>query len=383
MMRRAPPQIPVWDFADRVLGAFNDQVGKEAFQGLASVNLEEGKNLGLPDAGFDVVIVDEDAKINLNSAVRDPLTQARLAAALLGLLQSAQYDPLFEGRDPDGHFSDRQAVCGAMIDWVDFDQDQNPCDPQAAAQPNAAPEDSFYQMLDVPYKRKNAPFDSLEELHRVRGVGDDFWATFVETDPDDPAKRNFTVWGQGKINVNTANAQTIAAIICGGTKPPAKLCTDPMELLNFISLVSLIRSMTMGAPLFSSPKGFINTLAQKSDVGQMLKAIGLEPINFYSPSEAMKAISTESQVFSIVATGRVKAGKRETRSRVHAVVDLRGAPLPPQASPQMLEQLNNLGMTNVPQAPAAQLPAGADPNSAIAATFRPNPGGRIIYFRVD
>jgi general secretion pathway protein K len=390
MMRRPPPQIPVWEFADQVLGAFNDASGNESFQALASVKLAEGKNLGLPEAGFDVVVIDEDSKINLNAAWRDPMTQMRLSAELLGLMNGEQFSPLFESRDAEGHYSDRQTICGAIIDWVDPNQDLFACDMQPTGAQSAAPEDAFYERLNPSYRRKNAPFDSLEELRLVRGVGDDFWSTFVETDHNDPSKRNVTVWGQGKINVNTANAMTILAIICGGTRPPATVCTNPAEALNFMSLVTLIRNMTRGVPLFSSPKGFIDTLAQQSDVGQMLRALGLQPIQFFSPAETMKSIATESKVFSIIATGRVKAGKRETRVRIHTVVDFRGAPAPPQIDPLMLEQLGQPGMADVPPgagagaagAGAVNLPDGAT-EAALLGTLRPDPGGRVIYYRVD
>ena len=40
------------------------------------------------------------------------------------------------------------------------------------------------------------------------------WNTFVDPDPTDPHKRTMTVWGQGTVNVNTANAQTLLAIVC-------------------------------------------------------------------------------------------------------------------------------------------------------------------------
>ena len=63
----------------------------------------------------------------------------------------------------------------------------------------------------------------------VRGVSDDFWANFVDPDPNDAHRRNVTIWGQGKVNVNTANAQTILALVCGATKPPATVCTDIIE----------------------------------------------------------------------------------------------------------------------------------------------------------
>ena len=39
----------------------------------------------------------------------------------------------------------------------------------------------------------------------VRGISDDFWATFVDPDPPNPKKRVMTVWGQGTVNVNSAN----------------------------------------------------------------------------------------------------------------------------------------------------------------------------------
>ena len=77
------------------------------------------------------------------------------------------------------------------------------CDLTANASASYGPEDAWYQLLQKPYRRKNAPYDSLEELHMVRGIGDDFWATFVDPDPADPRKREMTVWGQGTVNVNS------------------------------------------------------------------------------------------------------------------------------------------------------------------------------------
>ena len=62
----------------------------------------------------------------------------------------------------------------------------------------------------------------------VRGVTDDFWSTFVDPDPTDPRKREITVWGQGAVNVNTANAQTLLAVTCAGA-PTADVCTDPNQ----------------------------------------------------------------------------------------------------------------------------------------------------------
>jgi general secretion pathway protein K len=385
LMKQGPPQIPVWEFADRVLGAFNDSEGNESFLSLAGVSISEGKNLGLDGAGFEIRIVDEDAKVNINTPARgDAFSQARLAAQLIGLLSGPQYDPMFSSRDADGQFSDRQAICGAIIDWTDPDQEAYVCDPHSGSAQQAGAEDSYYQLLKKPYPRKNAAFDSIEELRLVRGVGEDFWATFVDPDPSRPEKRVMTVWGQGKVNVNTANPQTVLAVICGAAVPGTPLCSDPAEALKFLTAFDLVKSFTAGAPLFGTPKAFISALKGKGMFGAALSALEMKPIQLLSDTETLKGITTESLVFSIYSTGYVKAGKRETRVRIHAVVDFRGAP-PPGAAPGTMSAVEAAAAAagaGAAAAGASPLPEGAT-EAAIAAAFQPNPGGNIIYYRVD
>ncbi len=362
MMKSPPPQIPVWEFSDRVMGAFNDAEGAEAFKSLGGFDLTQGKNLGLTGAAFELRVIDEDSKINLNEPARGgAFGQSRLAAQLIGLTGNPVNDPLFEGRDADGQFSDRQTICSSVIDWADPDQDSYVCDPNNPTAQTSAAEDSFYEVLKRPYSRKNAAFDSMDELHKLRGFSDDFWATFIEPDPDRPDKRTVTVWGQGTINVNTANPQTLLAFICSAA-PAARTCTDPAEAQKFLMMVTMLRGAMAGVPLFSSPKMFINALSNKGPFGEMFKAVGMEPVPFLSEDQAMKMVSVESKLFSVYATGVVKAGKRETRVRVHAVVDFRNAPPPGAAT--MINQ-------------AAQ--TGVDPS----ALLKPTPGGTIIHYKVE
>jgi general secretion pathway protein K len=391
MMKQGAPQIPVWEYANEALGAFNDPSGTAAFASLANVNLEDGKNLGLEGAGFEVKVIDEDAKINVNMAARpDLFSQVRLSEQLLGLMANPQYDKLFENRDADGQFSDRQTICAAIIDWTDMDQDGAICDPGNASAQQAGAEDSFYQLLKKPYPRKNAAFDSLEELRLVRGVGDDFWSTFVEPDPAAPDKRVVTVWGQGKINVNSANGQTLLALICSGVpdRAAAPLCSDPAQAATFLTAITMMRGFTAGIPVFASPKAFVSMITGKGKAGSMLapvlEGLGFKPVTLKSEAEFMKGIATESKVFSIYVTGNVKAGKRETRSTLHAVVDFRDAP-PPGMPPELAAAT---GMTPDGATAAASgaaggnLPAGAGAD-ALAGAFAPSPGGNIIYYRVD
>jgi general secretion pathway protein K len=96
----------------------------------------------------------------------------------------------------------------------------------------------------------------------------------------------------------------------------------------------------------------------------------------------VKSISTESKVFSIYGVGVVKGYKRETRVRIHSVVDFRGAPT-----------LADLGSAIGAAAPAASsgsaggqtappTNAQADAN-ALAVALQPNVGGEVLYFNIE
>jgi len=410
-----PRQVPVWAYADRILGAFNDLDGAEGFASLAGVDPKLGKNLGFKGGGFRLEIVDEDSKINFNVAARgDAFSQTRLASQIIGLIGPPQYSPMFEGRDADESYTDRRALCSAIIDWVDPDQDQALCDPTSTTAQQAAAEDSFYQLLKTPYKRKNAAFDSLQELHRVRGVSDDFWSTFIDPDPDKPDKRIVTIWGQGAVNVNTANPQTLLAVVCQASNNLARMCMDANEAQKFIMAMTMLRSFMPGLPVFKNAQEFVSALQQTnqpaaapgaaaapgmaglggggSPIAMIMKAMQIEPIPIVSAAETAKMVTTESKVFSIYATGYVRSGKRETSVRVHAVVDFRGAPSPQQQLNDLISRLGQ-GLNGQPGSgvpPTANsapnngqpLPPGATQNGIFNA-LKPGPGGNVVYYRVD
>ena len=137
---------------------------------------------------------------------------------------------------------------GRIIDWADADENMNQCDPRSATPVTAAAEDISYQLLKKPYFRKNAAFDSLEELHLVRGIGDNFWATFVDPEPEKPKKRVMTVWGQGAVNVNTANEQTLLLLACAYAVPQTKLCNDLTEMTKFLAGVRAGEDLSLRDP---------------------------------------------------------------------------------------------------------------------------------------
>lgn len=387
MMKRTPPQLPLWEFSDRLLGAFNDQESSGDFTRTIGVDLNQGKNLGLPNARWELSIVDEDSKINMNLGAANEIAHIRLAKEIMGLVSPMQYDALFSGQDSTGQFNDRFQTCQAIIDWADVDEQGFNCDlRQLTAASSAGIEDNYYALMQKPYRRKNAPYDSLEELHMVRGVSEDFWATFIDPSPDDPKKRVVTVWGQGAINVNTANAQTLLAVVCSGATTTTELCLDPNQQSLFLTGVTMARGITMGAPLFGSPKDFVAAMTGQGQIGPLLAGLGMKPVQFQSPAEFQKQITTESKMFSIYAVGIKKGYRRETRVKIHAVVDFRNAPglggVP--GATGLPGTTGTTGTTN-PLAPATATAttgatAGAD---AITQANMPSTGGQVVYYRVE
>ncbi len=377
-LKKTPPQLPVWEFSDQLLGIFNDQDSRQGFASSLGIDLSLGKNLGLPGGRFEVVIVDEDAKIDCNLGASNDIAHIRLAKEIMGLIAPPQFSPLFDQRDAAGQFHDRFQTCQALIDWADVDEQAFNCDMTQTAASGSAVEDAYYQLLPKPYRRKNAPYDSLEELHMVNGVSDDFWATFVDPDPTNPKKRVMTVWGSGAVNVNTANAQSLLGVVCAGA-PQADICIDPNQAGMFLMGVTMARGITMGAPLFGSPQDFIQMMKGQGQLGPLLAMIGMKPVKFQSETEFAKSITTESKMFSIYAVGVVKRYKRETRTAIHSVIDFRNAPAV-QGSPGVP------GTTSQPATPppASTAQGTTTPNpQALAQAMQPSTGGTMVYFHID
>ena len=408
MLNQKPPQIPVWEFTDLVLGPFNDSVGAQSFLATIGGDSLTAKNIGIVGGGrFEVTIVDEDSKINLNLAARNEFSSSeRLGGQLLGLFTPQNDNTLFDGRDADNQFSDRQTICGAIVDWVDSDPSGNeslyPCQPNNPNNVASGSEDNFYQTIGLPYRRKNAAFDSLEELRLVRGMGDDFWATFVDPEPENPKKRVMSVWGQDAININAANAQTLWAVACGAA-PTAEICTDPLQAATFLQIVTMGKGMTMGMPLFSKPQDFIDMLGGKGTLGPFLTELKVKPVIFKDAKGLVKTLRTTSKRFSIYADGIVPGYKRTTKARIHAVVDFRdagtvgtmgsvvvgGGQAAANAASAAAAPTAQGGIAGAGAPGAAGTPASsgssAQPLTAdnILAAMNSNTAGTVIYWRVE
>jgi len=122
-------------------------------------------------------LADEEGKVNLNTAAPDVLARLFKGALDIGSPQAQQ-------------------LADAVVDWRDAD---------SASQDKGA-EDDFYEGLPVPYACKDAPFDAPDELLLVRG----FDATIYKK-----IKGYVTVFGSGRLNINTVSAKVLEALGLG------------------------------------------------------------------------------------------------------------------------------------------------------------------------
>jgi general secretion pathway protein K len=334
VLGHGPPQINVWTFANDILKPFADY--KTAKVQGASIGIDFSKMTGIKDTGgsFEVTTVSENSMINLNQPLFFSGDEARTSIAmqmyaLLGGYQTdSPYEPMFTTIDPDGQLTSRLDIVSSVIDWWDQDEQRTVFNPGGARVTSAGSEDDIYSRFPEPYRVKNAPYDSLEELRLVRGFSDDFWATFIEPDPEDPLSRRVTVYGSGAVNPNEARAEVLWARVCSFVSNQP-LCQDPGQRNAFVSLFTTARSM-LPIALFEKADDFMNFVEGKGsarDLYPMVKMLLGEnsPLLMWQPvvippdkKNAMRgAFVTAARIFNIVSVGRV--GKSTVR--VNTVVN--------------------------------------------------------------
>jgi len=157
---------PSFDYAD---GAGNFWVDKETTPVTGKRTLENSGEM-------NISILDEDAKININTAPPDRL---RKLFAYAGI----------KDEDLDG-------IVDSIIDWKDPDDEHH----------LSGAESDYYEGLDQPYKAKNGPFDVPEELALVKGLKRDDLSGSPEVKALLPM---ITTFGSGTMNINTVSTEVM------------------------------------------------------------------------------------------------------------------------------------------------------------------------------
>ncbi len=282
LLKRPPPQLPIWRFANTLLKPFADFDASKSEVIGAGFDADRAEGLGKLEGTFEVAACAENGKINVNDPRVQDLAagQANVAGLLYSLLGGYQpspnkYDPLFSQFDEKGRLTSRLDLISSVLDWWDQDGQRAAFDPVLGAVQNQGGEDTdYYREQADPYTIKNAPFDTLEELRLVRGMTDDVWATFVEPDLEDPTRRQVTIYGQTRVNPNEAEPQVILARLCTfKTARESPLCADLMESTKFITLLSTARMLANGVPWFSRGSDFVNFVTGQGTLYEMLSSL--------------------------------------------------------------------------------------------------------------
>jgi general secretion pathway protein K len=160
-------------------------------------------------------IDDQQGAFNLNNLVRN---------GAVSPLHLAQFRRLLQILDlPD-------ALAASLVDWLDADNEP---------QPQGGAEDAYYQGLQPGYLAANRPLTDVAELAAVRGFND---AVRARLRPFVTALPRFTA-----VNVNTASAEVLAAVVRELTLDEARAVIAQRERAYFRNLSGFLAQLPPGA----------------------------------------------------------------------------------------------------------------------------------------
>lgn len=158
-----------------IFGTEFNKLGSGSF----SVYYAQEKGYG-QDSYLRYGMMDEERKMNINIAKFSPGNINEFKRILGGLSSGLTIE-----------------IINAMIDWQDIDSTSLP----------GGAEDNYYELLEHPYECKDSDFELIEELVFVKDVTPELFKEI---------KDYVTVYGDGKININTASRKVLNAVIVTG-----------------------------------------------------------------------------------------------------------------------------------------------------------------------
>ena len=246
--------------------------GPETNSPLSGVTLD---NYPVGDGTVSLHIIELESKININRADTPLLTQVLTTMGVDASLISV--------------------VSDSIQDWIDTDDATRP----------AGAESDYYQGLTPPYYAKDAPMDDIEELQLVKGVTPLMFKGGTAADPNSPFQHHklgfgnapgqaedypfglrdvFTPFSNGKININTADANVLQ-------------CLPGLDA-NSAQAILTLRTSDGGA---DNNNGVIASLGQLQPVVSNPQAF--QSINHYC--------TTRGDTYEVHATAQVGTSQRE------------------------------------------------------------------------
>lgn len=156
-----------------------------------SKTLSENAGSLFDDGRVELRISDHSAKIQINHLVDE---NGEYNAAQKGLLTRFLRSPVFglSSEEVDN-------IVDAIKDWIDGNSEVT----------RFGAEDTYYKTLEKPYACKNAPLEFVEELLLIRGITKEL---FYGTEERPGISDYLTTYGDGKININTADPLIVRAL---------------------------------------------------------------------------------------------------------------------------------------------------------------------------
>lgn len=250
--------------APYLMSIFGTTDGAEGLGALVGLDTSKLNELALEGGGsFEVRLEAESGKLNVNCLAieKDGENQprSRVVETLEALSLPKLYDPLFDEEKSDGQRYNRQQVLQAIVDYIDDDQYR--FDAYRLKQ-SSQDERYRYTELHDPYLPRNARLDSLDELHLVEGVDEDWMAAFGS---------ELTVYGGCKVNLNFASATQLAQVLRHAVSGADRWKTEgdnfllmTMPLANFVleaREMNLFEKLEDFKELVGKPDQFVNPLA--------------------------------------------------------------------------------------------------------------------------
>ena len=129
---------------------------------------------GLADGSFNYELVDEERKININTA---PLKDLERLFEIVAQVNSQQAED----------------IAAAILDWRQSGEN---------TRKNGA-KSNYYQTLSPSYPCKDGPFEVLEEILLVKGITIDIFKSIQD---------EITIYGAGSVNINTADKPVLETL---------------------------------------------------------------------------------------------------------------------------------------------------------------------------
>ncbi|HOA12505.1 MAG TPA: type II secretion system protein GspK [Myxococcota bacterium] len=291
--------LELWRFAPKFVDVFTSS--SLEFLGFKLMDLSGVRGIGVGAGGFELEIVPEDSRINVNSGSSDK-DKREIFSKLYPILAGQIDEEPMTGMD-------RKAaeVILNIIDWADPDDSRSDIDSNGNLLSTVGGSENM-NYSKWGYTSRNARMDSLDELLMIEGVTDSIFCRF---------SRMLTVYNTSKINVNDADPWLIKAVVCDN------LVTDKLAVCgyNYMSPGSVMDQamylfetcrqikQQLNMPPFMSASQFVNFWTRLPEPLNQLVVV--------NPETLRASAGTKSTVLRVVSRGWVD----ESGHEMSAVID--------------------------------------------------------------